>query len=53
VQAHILSVMLRTSINIPIRDAPLGRWQGVMPVEFDGPRNRSVMVSVIATFGSD
>ncbi len=47
-QAHILSVMLGTSINIPVREARLGlgRWQGVMLAEFDGPRERTVVVSV-------
>ncbi len=48
-QAHILSVMLSTSINVPVRGAKLaiGRWQGVMLAEFDGPRERSVYVSVV------
>lgn len=49
-QAHILSVMLGTSINIPVREGKLalGRWQGVMLAEFDGPRERTVVVSVAA-----
>ena len=49
-QAHILSVMLSTSINIPIRGGKLalGKWQGVMLAEFDGPRERNVIVSVVA-----
>lgn len=48
-QAHILSVMIGTSINIPVRDGKLalGRWQGVMFAEFDGPRDRSLQVSVV------
>jgi secondary thiamine-phosphate synthase enzyme len=48
-QAHILSVMLSTSINIPIRDGKLalGRWQGVMLAEFDGPRERSVIITAL------
>jgi len=48
-QAHILSAMLSTSLNVPVRDAKLaiGRWQGVMLAEFDGPRERSVYVSVV------
>jgi secondary thiamine-phosphate synthase enzyme len=47
-QAHILSVMLSTSINIPVREGKLalGRWQGVMLAEFDGPRERTVVASV-------
>jgi secondary thiamine-phosphate synthase enzyme len=50
-QAHILSVMLSTSINVPVHDGKLviGRWQGVMLAEFDGPRERSVYISVIET----
>jgi secondary thiamine-phosphate synthase enzyme len=48
-QAHILSVMLGTSINIPVQGARLrlGRWQGVMLAEFDGPRERSVVVTML------
>lgn len=48
-QAHILSVMLGTSINLPVSGGrlKLGRWQGVMFAEFDGPRRRSVIVSVV------
>jgi secondary thiamine-phosphate synthase enzyme len=48
-QAHILSVMLGTSINIPVNEGKLalGRWQGVMLAEFDGPRERKVRVSVV------
>ncbi len=50
-QAHILSVMLSTSINIPMRRGKLalGKWQGVMLVELDGPRERTVIVSVAST----
>jgi secondary thiamine-phosphate synthase enzyme len=50
-QAHILSVMLSTSINIPIRQGKLalGKWQGVMFVELDGPRERKIIVSVAPT----
>lgn len=49
-QAHILSVMLGTSINVPVREGGLGlgRWQGVMLAEFDGPRERTVAVSIAA-----
>jgi secondary thiamine-phosphate synthase enzyme len=48
-QAHILSVMLSTSINIPVASARLrlGRWQGVLLAEWDGPRERTVVVSVV------
>ncbi len=50
-QAHILSVMLGASLNVPVAAGKLrlGRWQGVMFAEFDGPRRRSVVVSVTAS----
>jgi len=50
-QAHILSVMLGTSINLPVERGKLklGRWQGVMLAEFDGPRERTVAVTVVAS----
>jgi secondary thiamine-phosphate synthase enzyme len=49
-QAHILSVMLGPSLNVPVADGQLrlGRWQGVMFAEFDGPRRRQVTVSAAA-----
>lgn len=49
-QSHILSVMLSTSINVPVRDSKLalGRWQAVMLAEFDGPRERTVAVTIVA-----
>jgi thiamine phosphate synthase YjbQ (UPF0047 family) len=42
--------MLSTSINIPVRRGKLalGKWQGVMLAEFDGPRERNLIVSVTA-----
>jgi secondary thiamine-phosphate synthase enzyme len=48
-QAHILSVMLATSISIPVRGGKLalGKWQGIMLAEFDGPRERTVIVTVV------
>jgi len=48
-QAHILSVMLGTSINIPVERGKLklGRWQGVLLAEFDGPRERTVTATVV------
>lgn len=48
-QGHILSVMLGVSLNLPVRggELRLGRWQGVMLAEFDGPRERTVVITVI------
>ncbi len=50
-QAHILSAMLGVSLTIPVRGGALalGRWQGVMLAEFDGPRRRQVAVTVVET----
>jgi secondary thiamine-phosphate synthase enzyme len=48
-QAHILSAIHGVSLNVPIRSGKLalGRWQGVMLAEFDGPRERSVVLTVL------
>lgn len=50
-QAHILSAMLGVSLMIPVRAGALalGRWQGVLLAEFDGPRERQVAVTVVET----
>ncbi|MGO9061931.1 MAG: secondary thiamine-phosphate synthase enzyme YjbQ [Candidatus Binataceae bacterium] len=50
-QAHILSVILGSSLNVPVTGGQLrlGRWQGVMFAEFDGPRRRKVVVSVTSS----
>lgn len=50
-QAHILSVMLGTSLNIPVNGGKLhlGRWQGVLLMEFDGPRERTIRATVVAS----
>ena len=48
--AHIKAAMLGPSELVPIRDGDLllGRWQGIMVVELDGPRNgRRVAVTIM------
>jgi secondary thiamine-phosphate synthase enzyme len=44
--SHIKSTFLGCSQIIPIKDNKLllGRWQGIMLAEFDGPRERKVYV---------
>ena len=48
--AHIKSSITSCSVNIPIIDGKpgLGTWQGVMLLEFDGPRRRRVIVTIIS-----
>ncbi len=51
-QAHIKAAILGPSETIPIQDGELllGTWQGVMLVEFDGPRaQRRIAVTVVAS----
>lgn len=47
--AHIQAAMLGPGETIPIREGhlALGRWQAVMLVELDGPRQREVVVTVL------
>ena len=49
--AHIKASLVGQSVTIPIEDGKLalGRWQGVFLAEFDGPRERTVIVSVAVT----
>lgn len=49
-QAHIKAAVLGASETIPVEDGGLvlGTWQGLMLVEFDGPRSqRRIAVNVI------
>lgn len=44
--AHIKSAIIGPSVQIPIKDSKLflGTWQGIMFCEFDGPRERKIVV---------
>jgi secondary thiamine-phosphate synthase enzyme len=47
---HVRASLMGPSVLIPLRDGgelALGTWQGVFFCEFDGPRRRSVYVSVL------
>ncbi|MGI6087166.1 MAG: secondary thiamine-phosphate synthase enzyme YjbQ [Kiritimatiellia bacterium] len=46
--AHIKSLLTGTSVTIPLRQGRLvlGTWQGIYFCEFDGPRRRSVFVTL-------
>ena len=50
-QAHILASILGPSETVPIEngDLRLGRWQGLMLIELDGPRStRRILVTLIS-----
>jgi secondary thiamine-phosphate synthase enzyme len=46
--SHIQAAMLGPSEIIPVQDGRLvlGRWQAIMLVELDGPRDRRVLVTL-------
>lgn len=47
--AHIKASLIGTSQTIPVREGKLalGTWQGIYFAEFDGPRERHVLVTVL------
>lgn len=47
--AHIKSSLVGSSVTIPFEDGKLllGRWQGIYLCEFDGPRERKVILKLI------
>ena len=47
--AHIKAALIGPSETIVIKDGNLvlGRWQDIMLCDFDGPRQRTVMVKII------
>lgn len=49
--AHIKASLVGHSATVPIEGGQLalGQWQGIYLAEFDGPRERTVVVSVVAT----
>ncbi len=47
--AHIKSVLVGTNTFVPIKNGKLmlGTWQGIFFAEFDGPRDRKVIVKIL------
>ncbi|OGS03749.1 MAG: hypothetical protein A2204_03920 [Elusimicrobia bacterium RIFOXYA1_FULL_47_7] len=47
--AHIKASLLGSSVSVPVSNGSLvlGTWQGIYFSEFDGPRTRKVIVTVI------
>ncbi|HEX6184245.1 MAG TPA: secondary thiamine-phosphate synthase enzyme YjbQ [Pyrinomonadaceae bacterium] len=48
--AHIKASLVGPSVTVPFADGELllGRWQGIFLCEFDGPREREVIVKVMS-----
>ena len=47
--AHVKTALVGNSVTVLIENGKLmlGRWQGIYLMEFDGPRERRVMVKII------
>ena len=47
--AHIKSSLVGSSVTVPFekRKLLLGRWQGIYLCEFDGPRERKVVITIL------
>jgi len=47
--AHIKAAILGPGENIPVKQGKinLGKWQAIMLVEFDGPRQRQISIQII------
>jgi len=48
-RAHLKAAFLRSNLTLIVENANviLGEWQGVFLVEFDGPRERNVLVKAV------
>ena len=47
--SHIKASLVGSSVSVPFKDGRLllGRWQGIFLCEFDGPRERGVVLQII------
>ena len=47
--AHIKSILVGTNTFVPVKNGKLmlGTWQGIFFAEFDGPRDRKVIIKII------
>ena len=47
--AHIKATLVGSSVTVPFADGELllGRWQGIFLCEFDGPRRREVVLTIL------
>jgi len=48
-RAHVKASMVGASVSIPVSDKELylGTWQGIYLCEFDGPRRRKIIITII------
>jgi secondary thiamine-phosphate synthase enzyme len=51
--AHIKTTLVGASVTVPFADGELllGRWQGIFLCEFDGPREREVVLTIVKAEG--
>jgi secondary thiamine-phosphate synthase enzyme len=49
--SHIKTTLVGSSASVPVAGGwmSLGRWQGIFFAEFDGPRTRTVQVTLLKT----
>lgn len=49
--SHIKTLVTGTAISIPVLEGSLmlGRWQGIYFCEYDGPRNRSAVITLFSS----
>ena len=52
--AHIKTSLVGTSVTVAFHDGELmlGRWQGVFLCEFDGPRDRQIIMTLLLVAAS-
>ena len=48
--SHLKTMLIGTSVTVPVSNGELvlGTWQGIYFCEFDGPRNRTVHVTLLS-----
>ena len=48
-EAHIKAAIMGSNTTLPIQDATvvMGEWQGIFLTDFDGPRERNILIKVL------
>jgi secondary thiamine-phosphate synthase enzyme len=48
-RAHLKAAFLRSNLTLIVENAKvvLGDWQGIFLVEFDGPRERKILIKAV------